>query len=159
MVMILQLPGFVKAIGRGKSRLREKFRPGQKNLLTISRFHDRIYTQNAAHPPGTGKDQIAMNDELMDYQYYTLTDEEGNESEFELLATAELDGVTYYALVPAEETDNEYAEYVVLRREKDENGEDVLVTIEDDDEFDRVADYFDELLQSEIDYDAEAPQA
>ena len=100
-----------------------------------------------------------MNEELMDYQYYTLTDEDGNESDFELLATAEIDGVAYYALVPAEDSDNEYAEYVVLRREKDENGEDVLVTIEDDDEFDRVADYFDDLLTSEIDYDAEAPQA
>ncbi len=101
-----------------------------------------------------------MNEELMDYQYYTLTDEDGNESDFELLASAEIDGVVYYALVPAEETDNEYAEYVVLRLEKDENGEDVLVTIEDDEEFDRVADFFDDELAKEVDYDAgEAPQA
>ncbi len=101
-----------------------------------------------------------MNEELMDFQYYTLTDEDGNESDFELLATAEINGVVYYALVPAEETENEYAEYVVLRLEKDENGEDVLVTIEDDEEFDRVADYFDDELSKEIDYDAgEAPKA
>ena len=101
-----------------------------------------------------------MNEELMDYQYYTLTDEDGNESDFELLASAEIDGVVYYALVPAEETENEYAEYVVLRMEKDENGEDVLVTIEDDEEFDRVADFFDDQLANEIDYDAgEAPKA
>lgn len=97
-----------------------------------------------------------MNDELLAHEYYTLTDEEGNESEFELIATCELEGIAYYALIPADEGDNEYAEYVVLRREKDEDGEDVLVTIEDDDEFDRVADYFDDLLQSEIDYDAGA---
>ena len=99
-----------------------------------------------------------MSEEMMDYEYYTLTDEDGNETDFELLASAEIDGVIYYALVPVEESDNEYAEYVVLRREKDENGEDVLVTIEDDDEFDRVADYFDDLLQSEIDYDAGTEQ-
>ena len=100
-----------------------------------------------------------MNEELMDYQYYTLTDEDGNESEFELLATAEIEGVVYYALVPATETENEYAEYVVLRLEKDEDGEDVLVTIEDDEEFDRVADYFDDELSKEIDYDAGTPNA
>ena len=97
-----------------------------------------------------------MSEEMKEYEYYTLTDEDGNETDFELLASAEIEGTTYYALVPVEESDNEYAEYVVLRLEKDENGEDVLVTIEDDDEFDRVADYFDDLLQSEIDYDAGA---
>ena len=95
-----------------------------------------------------------MNEEQLDYEFYTLTDEDGNESEFELLAACEIEGVSYYALVPVEDSDNEYAEYVVLRREKDENGDNILVTIEDDEEFDRVADYFDDLLQNEIDYDA-----
>ena len=85
-----------------------------------------------------------MNEEQLDYEFYTLTDEDGNESEFELLAACEIEGVSYYALVPVEESDNE----------KDENGGDILVTIEDDEEFDRVADYFDDLLQNEIDYDA-----
>ena len=36
---------------------------------------------------------------------------------------------------------------------KDEDGEDVLVTIDDDDEFDDVADYFDDMLSDEADYD------
>ena len=31
----------------------------------------------------------------------------------------------------------------------------ILVTVDDDDEFDAVADYFDDLFESEIDYDAE----
>ena len=43
--------------------------------------------------------------------------------------------------------------------EKDEEGEDVLVTIKDDEEFDRVADYFDDELSKEIDYDAGTPNA
>ena len=37
--------------------------------------------------------------------------------------------------------------------EKDENGEDVLVTIADDDEFDRVADAFEDSFMEEIDLD------
>ena len=55
------------------------------------------------------------------------------------------------ALVPVGEDE----EYVILRSEIDENGEESLVTIDDDDEFDRVADIFDDELFSEVDYDAE----
>jgi len=92
-------------------------------------------------------------------EFYTLTDEEGNEIEFELIGVAEKNGVTYYAMIPveaAEDADNEegFCEYVVLRAEKDENGEDTLVTIDDDDEFDDIADYFDDMFSEEIDYDA-----
>jgi uncharacterized protein YrzB (UPF0473 family) len=42
---------------------------------------------------------------------------------------------------------------VILRVEKDENGEDTLVTIDDDEEFDDVADQFDAMFSEEIDYD------
>ena len=92
-------------------------------------------------------------------EFYTLTDEDGNEIEFELIGVAEKNGVTYYAMIPveaAEDSDNEegFCEYVVLRAEKDENGEDTLVTIDDDDEFDDIADYFDDMFSEEIDYDA-----
>ena len=56
-------------------------------------------------------------------------------------------------------------EFSDLRRmqlsvETDEKGEEVLVTIDDDDEFDRVADYFEDELFDTIDYDegAEEPK-
>ena len=95
-----------------------------------------------------------MADELFDEEVYTLTDEEGNQKQFELLGSQEIDGVAYYALVPLE--DNDANEYVILKGENDENGEELLVTIDDDDEFNRVADIFDEELFDEIDYDDEA---
>ncbi len=93
-------------------------------------------------------------------EFYTLTDEEGNEVEFELIGVAELKGVTYYAMIPADaaenaEDDGGFCEYIILRAEKDENGEDILVTVDDDDEFDDVADYFDDMFSEEIDYDAD----
>ena len=82
-------------------------------------------------------------------ELYTLTDEEGNESEFELIGSGEVDGVMYYAIIPAEDAADENKdtfEYVILRSEVDEDGEESLTTIDDDEEFDRVADYFDEVL-------------
>lgn len=94
-----------------------------------------------------------MADELFNEEIFTLTDDEGNEKQFELLGSQEIDGNTYLALVPIEE--NESEEYVILKVETDENGEDFLVTIDDDDEFDRVADFFEDELFGEIDYDAE----
>lgn len=84
----------------------------------------------------------------------TLTDEEGNENEFELIATCELDGCTYYALVPKDDIEDEEGEYVILKIDVDDDGEEILVTIDDDDEFERVADYFDDKFASEdLDYD------
>ncbi len=96
-----------------------------------------------------------MNDNNFESEFYTLTDEDGNEIEFELAASAEIDGVEYFAMIP---TDSDVAEdgmieYVVLKKEKDADGEDMFVTIDDDDEFDKVADYFDDLFDSEEDYD------
>ena len=90
--------------------------------------------------------------EMEEIEYYTLTDEEGNESQFELIGEAEIDGNTYYALTELDEEGNQISdEYVVLRVES-EGDEDILVSIEDDEEFDKVADFFDDQF-SDIDYD------
>ncbi|MBO5897699.1 MAG: DUF1292 domain-containing protein [Clostridia bacterium] len=86
---------------------------------------------------------------------YMLTDEDGNEHEFELIGSGEVDGVMYYAMIPAEDaekTDNDYLEYVILKSEVDENGDESLFTIDDDEEFDRIADYFDDMF-STVDFD------
>lgn len=89
-------------------------------------------------------------------EFYTLTDEDGNEIEFELIGAAELKGVQYYAFIPAEDDpDKEFCEYTILKSVT-EDGDEALVSIDDDAEFDMAADYFDELFASEIDYDAEA---
>ena len=88
---------------------------------------------------------------------FTLTDEEGNEIEFELIGSGEVDGVMYYAMIPAEEAKDENRdtfEYVILKSEVDENGDELLFTIDDDEEFDRIADFFDDMF-STVDFDAE----
>lgn len=88
--------------------------------------------------------------DIFDGEIFTLTDETGKESEFELLGSCEFEGKTYLALVPVEEGTEEY---VILRLETDEKGEEMLVTIDDDDEFDRIADYFEDALFDTVDYD------
>ena len=95
-----------------------------------------------------------MEENMMGNEYYTLTDEDGNEIEFEMIGQCEMNGVQYFAMIPAESDDSgEFYEYVILKSVV-ENGEEILVTIDDDEEFDNVADYFDDLLSQEIDYDA-----
>ena len=88
-------------------------------------------------------------------EVYILQDEDGNEHEFELIGTCEKNGVKYYAMIPADTQPSEEGvfEYVILKAEKDEDGEDILVTVDDEDEFDSVADYFDDLFSGEMDYD------
>lgn len=98
-----------------------------------------------------------MAEETFDFEeeVFTLTDEEGNESDFEFIGKIELGDNTYVALVPV---DGDEEEYVILKVDTDENGEEYLSTIEDDEEFDRAADAFEDEFMSEIDYDAEADE-
>ena len=89
---------------------------------------------------------------------FTLTDEDGNEVEFEVIGQHEMNGEHYVALLPVDEevnteSDNVEWEYVILKLAKD-GDEEILVTVDDDDEFDDIADYFDDLFSQEIDYDA-----
>ena len=60
-------------------------------------------------------------EENLDFEngLFNLVDEDGNESAFELLGSVEIDDVTYVALVPAE---NEDDEYVLLKVTTDEDG-------------------------------------
>ena len=89
-------------------------------------------------------------DEELESNIITLTDEEtGEEQDFELYARATIDDKDYFALVPCVD---DAEEYVILRATID--GDDLLFeTIEDDDEFEKVEDYFNDLLFSEVDYD------
>jgi uncharacterized protein YrzB (UPF0473 family) len=89
-----------------------------------------------------------MNDQL-EPDRVTLTDEEGVEREFDIIGSLEMDGNEYFALVAVEGDEDEY----IILKVVEENGEEVLITIDDDDEFDRVADAFDNEMMEEIDLD------
>lgn len=85
-----------------------------------------------------------------------LVDEDGKEYEFDILASYEKDGITYLAVIASDEEIGEdgVIEYGVIKSTVDENGEEMFVSLDDDDEaYDDIADYFDDLLSREIDYD------
>ncbi len=69
--------------------------------------------------------------------YVLLTDEDGNEVEFEHIDTVEVDGQMYMAFIPAQLAVDEEAEVVILKV-VEEDGEEVLVSVEDDEEADRI---------------------
>ena len=96
-------------------------------------------------------------------EFFTLTDAEtGKEAEFELVGVTEYKDNTYYAMIPADaadkaaEDENFFCEYVILRLVKQEDGTYDLVSVDDEEEEDNVADLFDDMFSEEIDYDGEA---
>lgn len=70
--------------------------------------------------------------------YISITDEDGKEYELEVLAELEYEGSRYLALVPADEGDDEEELEVSILKSVEENGEPLLVTIDDDDELEAV---------------------
>ena len=84
----------------------------------------------------------------------SLVDENGVEADFEIIGNIENEGTTYFALIPVE---GDGDEYVILKAVPSESGDadefDDLISIDDDEEFDRIADIFDDLLMEEYDYD------
>ena len=78
----------------------------------------------------------------MDPARVTLTDEEGVERDFDIIGTMELDGCEYFALVAVDGAEDEY----IILKAVVEDGEEVLITIDDDDEFEEIAEIFEERL-------------
>ena len=80
-----------------------------------------------------------------------LVDEKGEEVEFEYLDTMEVDGSEYAVLLPLEEEneDVETEEVVILKLDKDENGEDSFVSVDDDAELNKVFELFKKKVQEE----------
>lgn len=89
--------------------------------------------------------------------FVTITDEDGNEIELEHLETLELNGVTYMAFFPAQfadaeeepEDDEEYG--LIILKVIHENGEELLSTVDDEDELMAAYEQFMEVLFNEED--------
>ena len=88
--------------------------------------------------------------------FITLTDEDGNELNFSLLGTLEeVDGQTYMAFFPVveDDADEEAAEEygLVILKSVMENGEELLSTLDSDEELDKVYDLFMEQILADED--------
>lgn len=80
-----------------------------------------------------------------------LIDEDNVEHNFELLDIFEIEEDKYAVLFPLNE-DCADDEVIVMKYELDENGEELFSDIEDDDEWERVTEAYDKLIEE---YDEE----
>lgn len=91
----------------------------------------------------------------MNPDIYTLVDEEGVEQTFELLDIMELDGERYFALVPYYDNPNEAVDddgdLIILKSQFDDEDEELMVSIDDDEEYQRVGNIFLEKLSKIFD--------
>lgn len=97
----------------------------------------------------------------MPEEVITLVDEEGEEHDFEVIDVIEVEGEKYAILLPvlegeedaeAETEDEEDSdEAIILKFAQDEEGNEFLVDIEDDEEWEKVAGIWEEMLAEEED--------
>lgn len=80
-----------------------------------------------------------------------LTGEDGKEVEFIIEATLKVDDDEYAILIPADEEGDDAFVFKIVTQ----NGEEVLVEVEDDEEFEAVAKAYDELMGDDEDEDEE----
>ena len=94
--------------------------------------------------------------------FITVTDEDGNEFELELVDTLEHNGVPDHALFPASQEDEESGEPVdvdaddeeyglVIMKTVEENGEELLSTLDSDEEIEEIYNLFMERFFQEED--------
>jgi len=76
----------------------------------------------------------------------TLIDEEGAEHDFMVIDIIEVDGSEYAILLPVEE---ESEEAIILKITYDNDGNELLIDIEEDEEWEKVADAWEEKVTSE----------
>lgn len=80
--------------------------------------------------------------------FITISDEEGNEFELEVLSTVEWNGSSYMAVIPADEDGEELS--VSILKSTEEDGEPLLSVIEDEQELKSVYDLImDQLYEEE----------
>ncbi len=91
-------------------------------------------------------------------ELFELIDSDGNKKNFELVDAAELNGEQYYAMIPAIEDEdflNADCDIVILKSVY-EDDEEILASIDDDEEFMEVSEFFLRRMEEIMDmYDDE----
>ena len=93
-------------------------------------------------------------DEELDENIIILNDENGVEIKFEFLDVIEMDNEQYVVLLPIEPSEDDEGEVVILKVEDTENEEeDSYVTIEDEEELNKVFEIFKEKFKDEFNFE------
>ena len=78
----------------------------------------------------------------------TFVDENQQEVEFEIIDILEIDDNEYAILLPIDQGEPA-EEAIILKIDADENGDELLFEIEDDDEWEMVANVWQEILETD----------
>lgn len=78
--------------------------------------------------------------------FISVTDDDGNEFELEHLDTIEYNGELYMAFLPADMDENNEDYGMIILKVINENGEEILATVDDDKEMEAVYNTFMEQL-------------
>ena len=97
--------------------------------------------------------------ETEDYgnDYVTLVDENGKETEFEIVDSLVTENNEYFALIPtetAENIDSDDGELVILKV-VEEDGQEFLEPIEDDEEYEEISEIFIDRLEELYEFENE----
>ena len=101
-----------------------------------------VYSKNI--PKSINKEACSMSEDFGP-NFISLTDEDGNEITLEYVDALELNGQTYMAFFPAVEegSDEESEDYgLIILKSIMENGEELLSTLDDEEELNQVYDLF-----------------
>lgn len=90
--------------------------------------------------------------------FVVLTDEDGREIELEHLDTVEYNGQTYMAFLPTEMSLDDAYELIIMKVELEDDGEEMLVTLDDEDEEAEMFQIFSERLEETFEEEDEAPE-
>lgn len=106
---------------------------------------------------GCGDEGCNCGCEEHDEEIITLFDDDGNQTDYIIVDGVEYNDKMYLALVAEEEAEQDECEFLILRADQ-EGDEEVLSTIEDEDEFNEVLKLLDEKLEEDdSDYEIEGP--
>ena len=97
------------------------------------------------------KDFDEFEDDDFEEEIITATDDEGNEKDFIVIDACEMNGAKYILVIDSEDSDDDEAEADILKEMSSDGDEVCYGIIENDEEFEKVAELF---CQSE-DYDIE----
>ncbi len=97
---------------------------------------------------------IEDNESAVEEYLVDLFDEDGNKQTVVHLDTVQVNGLDYVICIPyKEEDDDEVDEVFILKMEKDENGENVLLPEEDDEVLDKAYELFKERNADMFDFE------
>ncbi|MEA5084427.1 MAG: DUF1292 domain-containing protein [Lachnospiraceae bacterium] len=85
---------------------------------------------------------MGFENDFEEFETIMLTDENGEEVEFAVIDAVEADGQSYILVLEADLLDDENAEAMILKKTAEDGEEVNYELIEDDAEFDKVAELF-----------------